>query len=420
MSAVDDTPSAAAGRLRRWPRRILLACNVLVAVLILGAGTVAGYAYYELDQIGRVAVKDLTPAGHGGQSRAAAHVPAFTVLIIGSDTRRLKKSTGLDIGNSQTNGEALSDSIILARVAPSTHQLALLSIPRDLFVHVPGLGEEKISAAFSGGHPSRLIHVVQTQLGIDVNHFVEVNFDTFEQVADDIGGVEQYFRTPARDFNSGLRISHPGCVLLKGAQALAFVRSRDYQYELGGEWYYQEEPESDLGRIQRQQAFIKDAIHKAQTNGDLSNLGVLTGIVNSVTSNLTVDSAFSDGELLRLAEDFAHIDAGRIPNYTYPTQNIPVPAGEYSPGLEKVPAEDKVVVDRFLAIGAGHKPAHTPATAGATSTSTSTSTSTTTLPPDGSPYASAAKVIPSSSSTYKGVYIPPGRVPGQKVSTCGN
>jgi LCP family protein required for cell wall assembly len=519
-------------RLRRWPRRVLIACNVVVVALIATACSIAGYAYYELNAINRLAVKGLITPGRGSQSRTTDPTPPFTVLIIGSDTRNLKTPTGLDVGNTQSNAEDLSDSIILARVAPATHQLALLSIPRDLFVDVPGLGEQKVNAAFAGGDPSRLIQVIDTQLGIQVNHFAEVNFDSFEQIADTIGGVEQYFPTPARDLNSGLDVPTAGCVLLQGAQALAFVRSREYQYELDGQWNYQLEPESDLGRIQRQQAFIKNAIEKAERQGDLSNIGTLTGIIGSVTSNITLDTGFSDSELVSLAEDFAHVKANTIPDLTYPTVNIPSSTG-VSPGLERVPSADAAVVAQFLAVGARPAPASTtttvPAASGSTATTSTTlphdrisvevengsgttgqagaassalqsagyaisgradassfsytaniveygpdgrtaaatlagslaggatltedssltgtdlvlitgsgyaglasgpgsttttssapATTTTTSPPEGNAYSSATRIIPSSSSFVDGVYIPPGRVPGQKISTCGD
>ena len=108
-----------------------------------------------------------------------------------------------------------------------------------------------------------LVQTVQQDLGIKINHFAVVDFSTFVQIADSIGGVYQYFPAPARDIFSNLVVAHAGCVLLKGSQALAFVRSREYQYYLNGTWQYQLVPESDLARIQRQQAFIKLALKKA-------------------------------------------------------------------------------------------------------------------------------------------------------------
>ena len=89
---------------------------------------------------------------------------------------------------------------------------------------IAGMGTTRINAAFNSG-PDLLVKTVEQDLGIDVNHFVVVNFDTFTQIADSIGGVYQYFPAPARDLYSGLTVLHPGCVLLKGGAALSFVRS---------------------------------------------------------------------------------------------------------------------------------------------------------------------------------------------------
>jgi LCP family protein required for cell wall assembly len=385
--------------------------NLVVFVLIAGAATVAGYASYELNSIRRVAVPGLAKAKDAPKRKGVKQpsIAPFTMLIVGSDTRALKGSVGLNVGSTSANSEDLSDSIILARVVPDQHKLALLSIPRDLYVSIPGIGTSKINAAFSGNDPTRLIQVITDDLGIPINHYAAVNFYSFEQIANAIGGVEQYFPTPAYDLESGLQVPKAGCVDLKGAQALAFVRSRNYFYDLGGTYYLQQSPESDLGRIQRQQAFVKNAIHKVERSGDLTDPVTLTGLISSVTQNLTLDSSFSDSELISLAEDFRHIDTNSIPNLTYPVVND-------GAGLARVPAADAAAVAEFEDVGTTPTP---PTTSKPTAT-TVPATTTTTAPQSGTAYSSGTEITPSASSTYDGVYIPPGRVPGQKVETCGN
>ena len=388
----------------------------MVFVLIAGAATVVGYASYELGTIHRVKVKGLTAvapsATAGSRPKTASAIAPFTMLIVGSDTRALKKGVGLDIGNTSTNPENLSDSIILARVDPGHHKLALLSIPRDLFVSIPGIGTTKINAAFAGNNASRLIQVITDDLGIPINHYAAVNFYSFEQIASAIGGVPQFFPTPAYDLESGLQVPKAGCVNLKGAQALAFVRSRNYFYVLGGVSHLQVSPESDLGRIQRQQAFIKAAIKKIEHSGDLTNPVTLTRLIGSVTKNLSVDSEFSDSQLVRLAENFSNVNANAIPNLTYPVVN-----NQSGSGLIGVPAADAATVKKFEDLGAP-TPA-TKATRAAPTTPTTPATGTTT-PAAANAYSSGTAISPSSSSLYNGVYVPPGRVPGQVVQTCGD
>jgi LCP family protein required for cell wall assembly len=398
-------------RLRRWPRRILILANLLVFVVIAAAATVVGYGSYEINTIHRVYVPGLqkiTPTTDPTRPgvKVKPSIAPFTMLIVGSDTRALKGGVGVHIGTTTTNPEDLSDSIILARVDPGLHKLALLSIPRDLYVSIPGIGEAKINAAFAGNDASRLVKVITNDLKIPINHYAAVNFYTFEQIADAIGGVPQFFPSPAYDPESNLVVTKAGCVNLKGGQALAFVRSRNYFYTLDGVSHLQVAPESDLGRIQRQQAFIKSAIRKTERTGDLTNPIKLPRLIGSITANLSVDNEFSDAQLLNLAEDFSNIDADSIPNLTYPVVNS-------GAGLVGVPAADAAVVKKFenLGVVTGKKKPKKPVT--------STTTTTTSPSEYGTPYSSATKVIASSSSFYDGVYIPPGRVPGQVVQTCG-
>jgi LCP family protein required for cell wall assembly len=427
---------------------MLITANVLVFVIIAAAAGAAGYAINAFGEIHRETVKDLVT----GPSKSyviinhkkvnvigGSKLAPFTILLVGSDSRAGAVGSGFKVGSSTTQSENLSDSIILARVAPATHQMALLSIPRDLWVSIPGVGDGKINAAFAGGDPSRLIEVIEKDLGLPVNHFAEVSFDAFEQIADAVGGVEQYFPTPARDAYSGLDVAQAGCVELRGDQALAFVRSRHYEYYLDGQWQSQEEPESDLGRIQRQQAFIKNATEKIERSGDLEHPIRLASIVTSITKNLTVDSTFSNRELISLAESFRGLNANNLPNMTYPVQNAEV---DGTSALTGVPSADAAVIAKFESVGTVKRaPTSTtsttstasatvpgasgssPSTSAASSSTTSTSTtSTTTTVPSaaGTIYGSDTSVTPDSSSYVHGVYIPPGRQAGQSAETCGD
>ena len=176
------------------------------------------------------------------------------------------------------------------------------------------MGSTRINSAFNTG-PNLLVQTIQNDLGIPINHYVEVNFDTFRQVTDAIGGVHFWFPTPARDAFSGLSVPRAGCIDLTGDQALGFVRSREYQYYLNGSWH--SEAASDLARIQRQQAFVKRMVDKAR--GQFTNPLALNNIVSGITKNLTVDSGFSPSLLLSLARIFRGINSSAIPTATLPT-----------------------------------------------------------------------------------------------------
>ena len=205
---------------------------------------------------------------------------------------------------------------MLARVVPKTRTMTLLSIPRDLWVQIAGMGQSRINSAFNNG-PNLLISTIQKDLGIPINHFVEINFDTFQAITDAVGGVKVWFPTPAKDAFSLLSVPKAGCVNLTGLQALAFARSRHYQYLENGQWLTQ--GLSDLARIQRQQFYVKKMISKAEHK--LTNPVALNAVLSSVTSNLTVDRNFSTHLMLSLAEEFHSANVAAIPTLTLPTFN---------------------------------------------------------------------------------------------------
>ncbi len=317
---------------------------MLVAVCLIGAASAYGYVEWRLNQIHRESLSHLAGAAGSGKP--------FTLLIVGSDSR---SALGNSADNKQFGGAAAtpgqrSDTIIVARVAPAAHQIEMMSIPRDLWVDIPGMGMNRINSAFDSG-PDLLIQTIEQDLGIPVNHFVEVNFDSFRAITDAVGGVSFYFPTPARDPYSLLNVARPGCVLLTGDQALGFVRSRHYQYYLDGYWHIQ--GESDLARVQRQQAFIKKMIKKAE--GEYTNPVALNDVIAGITKNLTVDSRFSNSLMLSLAKDFRSLNASSIPSLTLPNYPFTTAGGADVLGLQQPQAGQTVAA--FNSFGSAPAPA---------------------------------------------------------------
>jgi LCP family protein required for cell wall assembly len=281
------------------------------------------------------------------------------MLVIGTDSRAI--NNGSLYGGTSAVGGQRSDSIILVRVVPKAHALALMSIPRDTLVPIPGHGTTRINTAFSSGNPSLLSTVLDQDFGIQINHVAIFNFDTFQAVADAVGGVGQYFPAPAKDAFSLLNIPNAGCYNLTGAQALGFVRSREYQYYLNGEWHYQLYPESDLARIQRQQAFFRNLVHKAKKVAPTNPIA-LNNIIAGVTKNLTLDSGFSNSLIFDLADAFKSANVSTIPSYTYPTVNSSAVPGALDPQKQA----GQAMIQQWLDVGQPAAPStpqsHTPAT----------------------------------------------------------
>jgi LCP family protein required for cell wall assembly len=320
-----------------------------LALVVVALGV--GYTEFQLNRINKIKVRGIVRPGQSGQSQPSAadggtgRAP-MTVLVVGSDTRAgLSQPGDSRYGSSTAVGGARSDTIILARVVPATKQLALLSIPRDLYVDIPGMGHQRINAAINRS-PDLLIQTIQDQLGIDINHYIDIDFDSFRQITDAVGGVQVFFPTKARDLYSNLEIPGTGCYNLQGDQALSFVRSREYQYYRNGS--YHQEGLSDLARIQRQQIFIRRLIKKAESKG-FGNPITLNGIISGLTKNLTVDNSFSVSAMVNLAKDFGAVDTSTIAGTTLATTET-----TFSDGAQVLLADtasDQQQVKQFLALG---------------------------------------------------------------------
>jgi LCP family protein required for cell wall assembly len=223
----------------------------MVALLVMVAGT-AGVLIAAKRTVGGVA---RVPAVAEVLSPSSSNIDNY--LLVGSDSRAAGDPNTGDTGGVSGNR---SDTIMVLRYDRDTGDASLLSIPRDLYVDVPGHGKQRINGAYNDG-PDRLVETVQQALGIPVHHYVEIDFAGFKTLVDSLGGVEICFLYPTRDDNTGLNITVPGCQVLDGTQALAYARSRHYEELRDGEW--KQDPTSDLGRSTRQRDFVNRTLQTA-------------------------------------------------------------------------------------------------------------------------------------------------------------
>lgn len=262
---------------KRWPR-ILLWSALCVAIL---AAALAGGSYlWFRGQVGGANARVSAAAREQLQSHPAstiAPVPdppnSMNILVLGSDNR-----------GDETNGR--SDTMMLVHVDRSQNFVSILSIPRDLYVEVPGHGKQKINAAYSYGGAALAIETVQNVTGIDINQYLEIDFKAFEDITDSLGGVyvdvdrRYYNDDPTREI---IKIS-PGYQLLGGHDALEFVRFRYDQ-------------NADFGRMARQQRFLRDLRQQAMSWNNLTLR--LPGLTSALFGNAA--TTLSSNEVLRLA-----------------------------------------------------------------------------------------------------------------------
>ncbi|HSL59661.1 MAG TPA: LCP family protein [Acidimicrobiales bacterium] len=292
---------------RTWPQRLLLTLNASLVVVALAVAASLGYAYERFGSLPRVEL--------GSVLTDAADSPgeAVNILMVGYDS-----SEGLDPDDPRNIGRnpasQLADTIMILRIDPATTQAALISIPRDLWVPIADKGySAKINTSYAVGGPPTLIATIEQYLGIPINNFVAVDFDGFRQVVAAIGGVEVYFPTPARDRNSGLDIPVAGCQVLDPDMALAYARSRQYQFYEDGRW--QIDPFADFTRMRRQQDFLRRALSRAIDRG-VRNPATANALLNSVDDAVLLDDRITTGDILDIANRFRTFNPESLATYT--------------------------------------------------------------------------------------------------------
>jgi LCP family protein required for cell wall assembly len=259
----------------------MLAMAALVGVLG-GTGMLIA-ARKAIDSVGRV------PGVATNLDAGNATVENF--LLVGSDSRAGADPTSADAAGIGTEAEVSghrSDTIMILRRDKATGEAALLSIPRDLWVDIPGHdSKRRINSAFNDG-PDVLVRTLQQgDLRIPIQHYVEIDFFGFKSLVDALGGVEICVDYATRDVSTGLDIPEPGCHVLGGEQALAYARSRHYE-ELREDGQWHEDPASDLGRTKRQQQFVNLALQTALDRIKVDPFAA-GRLVTAIGSSLRVD-----------------------------------------------------------------------------------------------------------------------------------
>jgi len=286
----------------------------LVVVFALIASVVGGgylYAQYRFGTIPKIHVAGELPQLSG---------QPFNILEIGSDSRAgltgaVAAQTGASTGS--VSGQR-SDVVKIMHVDPAAGTISVLSIPRDTLVTL--LANQSTYGRFNrinvnfGSGPSLLAQTITANFGIPISHTIVVSFSGLINAAVALGGVYLDFPYPAKDAFSNLNITHAGCQLVTGAQALAVARSRHYEWFENGVWNY--DVTSDYGRIDRQNAFMRAMIARAKR---LYNPLTINSFLSKLPQGITLDDAFTLDELIALVVKFHGINPASMLTYTLPT-----------------------------------------------------------------------------------------------------
>ncbi len=261
-----------AKRRRRWrPRPLFL---LLMVLLLAGGGyLLAGHPGLNWPPL---------PAAPGdNEAMASEPLGSFTVLLLGTDAR-----AGEKVGR--------TDTIIVANVDSEKKRIALLSIPRDTRVDIPGHGTDKINAAAVYGGPALTCETVSNLIGMPVQYYALARWEGFKNIVDVLGGVTievekdmyHYDSNDGREYAINLR---KGVQRLDGSKALQYVRFRG-------------DPLGDIGRTERQLKFLKALAGEVMQPSTLLKLPRLVPEINkSIETNLGARQMLA---LARAARDF--------------------------------------------------------------------------------------------------------------------
>ena len=300
-ASTDEGRGAAPRRRRRAWKIGLISVLAVVLVLVLGVGALGLWLRHSLgSKIETIddpfaAISTRAPQ----QSVGANQKPATNILLLGSDSR-------ISAGDpSQWEaGAQRTDAIMIVQVSGDRQEVSVVSIPRDTWVEVPGYGQAKINAAYSYGGPSLTIQTVEQLTGVRIDHFVIADFESFEALTDEIGGVVINLKTPQTLADTQFPA---GAQRLNGAQALAYTRERKSL------------PGGDFDRINRQQAWMRAIVSQVLHGGILTDPTKLYGFLSAVTQTMAVDEGFTIDEMQSLAIDLRGLRSRNINFLTIPT-----------------------------------------------------------------------------------------------------
>ena len=191
------------------------------------------------------------------------------------------KATIMIMGVDERDDDAgRSDTLMIASIDPKTNQASLLSVPRDTRVKIKGHGFDKVNAAYAYGKERLSQDTVENLLGVNIDHYIIINTKSFKKIIDAIGGIDidvpkrMHYEDPWDD-DGGLIIDfQPGMQHMDGAKAVTYVRYRD--------------EEGDLGRIRRQQDFVRACMEKIVSPAIIPKLpSVIKEVMGSIETDLS-------------------------------------------------------------------------------------------------------------------------------------
>jgi len=280
---------------------------------------------------------------NGIEKRPEKKSTAMNYLLVGSDTREgLSKAElkALRVGSVATAAGKRSDTMLLVHISKARDKAVMISIPRDTFALIPEHTSKtgklipavysKINSSFNWGGAPLLIQTIEEMTELKIDHYIEINFAGFARIVDSIGGVEICTKKNINDPKSHL-VLEAGVHTLNGIESLKYVRTREF------------DGMGDIGRMQRQQAFMSAVFRKATSAGVLLNPVTMASFINSALSAVTTDSELKNSDLIALAKQMKSLSTSSVRTLTVPLSDL----NSYSNGVTSAVLWDPVLAPQL-------------------------------------------------------------------------
>ncbi|WP_409496311.1 LCP family protein [Amycolatopsis sp. cmx-11-12] len=327
--------------------------KVLVAALAVAVFGGTAYGYSTVSSLDGITREDVIEAPDPGEQPADG---SLDILLVGRDSRTDEHGNPLSqemlrelrVG---ANGDDLTDTLIVLRIPNGQKAVKAFSIPRDSWVAEPGtkdktkingiFGHAKFASASAQREAGKTdkaeiekvaitaarkatLKAVEDLTGVKIDHFAEVNLQSFYDISKAVGGVEVCLKRDTKDVKSGANFK-AGKQTIQGADALAFVRQRE------------DLPRSDLDRVRRQQVFLAGLAKQVLSAGTLANPARVSELIDAVKRSVVLDGSW---DLFDFVRQMQGVSGGGIAFDTIPVVN---PDYRYNPRQQ--PTATAVQVD---------------------------------------------------------------------------
>lgn len=269
-------------------KKILLSVLGVIIVLLVAVGGYLGKVYFDVKKTADGVYEESTRIKSQLREKPVSvkQGEAMSILLLGIDT-----------GEFDRTEQGRSDSMMIATVSPDKKQTTIVSIPRDTYTEIVGLGtQDKLNHAYAFGGAEMSMDSAEKLLGVPIDHYVSVNMHGLKEMVDAVGKIQLENNI---EFTQDGYEFHQGPVQLDGDAALAYIRMR------------YDDPNGDYGRQERQRKVVMAIIKKAMSPSIIANYGT---ILNTLEDHVKTDIPWSQMTAMQSKywDAFSHIENDQL------------------------------------------------------------------------------------------------------------